>query len=78
MIALNSRDGGTSFQVHNEGELIGHIRRQSGLTGDKYLALALVDKDCEEETSEKAFDSPHDALQWIGKYKGKKGSGSFA
>lgn len=76
MIALNSRDGGSSFQVYEDDKLIGHIRRQEGPTGDKYLAL--VDKDGAEESAGKEFDSPQDALLWIEKYKGKESSGSFA
>lgn len=67
MIALNSRDGGSSFQVYDDGELIGHIRKQKGLTGDKYLPS--VDKDGEEESAGKEFDSPQDALQWIEKQR---------
>jgi hypothetical protein len=78
MIALNSRDGGSSFQVYNDGELIGHLRRQSGLTGDRYMAMTLVDKTEEKESREKEFDSPQDALQWIERYKGKVGSGYLA
>jgi hypothetical protein len=67
MIALKSRDGGSSFQVYNDYELIGHINRQKGLTGDKYLAL--VDRGGEKESAGKEIDSPHEALQWIEKYK---------
>lgn len=75
MIALKSRDGGSSFQVYNDGELIGHINRQKGLTGDKYLAE--VDRDGEKGGSGKEFDSPQEALQWIEKYKGRKVVGAF-
>lgn len=67
MIALKSRDGGSSFQVYDDGELLGHINRQKGLTGDKYLAL--FDRDGEEENTGKEFDSPQDALHWIEEYK---------
>ncbi len=63
MIALNSRDGGSTFHVYDDDKLIGHIRKQKGLSGDKYLAL--VDKDGKEENTGKEFDSPQDALQWI-------------
>jgi hypothetical protein len=76
MIALNSRDGGSSFQVYEDDKLIGLIRRQEGPTGEKYLAS--VDKDGKEESARKEFGSPRDALQWIEKYQGKEGSGSFA
>lgn len=67
MIALNSRDGGSSFQVYNDGEPIGNILRQSGLSGDKYLAS--VAKDGEEDSAGKEFDSPDEALKWIDKQR---------
>jgi len=76
MIALNSHDGGSLFYVYNDGELIGYLRRKIGLTGDRYMAMALVDKAEEKENQEKEFVSPQDALQWIEKYKA--GSGCLA
>jgi hypothetical protein len=78
MIALNSHDGGSLFYVYNDGELIGYLRRHSCLTGDRYMAMALVDKTEEKENREKEFYSPQDALQWIENYKGKSGSGYLA
>jgi hypothetical protein len=51
------------FEVHNEGVLIGLIRRQKGLSGDVYLAS--IDKDGEEKKAGKEFESPNDALLWI-------------
>jgi len=42
---------------------LGHIRRQSSLNGDKFIAV--IDVDGKEKSSDKAFDSPDDALQWI-------------
>jgi len=65
MIALTSNNGGSSFHAYNDGELIGHIRVQRGLTGEKYLAS--VDRDGEEESAGKEFDSPDEALKWIEK-----------
>ena len=63
MIALRSTDGDRSFQVYDDEELIGHIRMQIGLTGEKYLAS--FDKDGKEESAGKEFYSPYDALKWI-------------
>jgi hypothetical protein len=65
MIALRSTDGDRSFQVYDDGELIGHIRMQIGLTGEKYLAS--VDKDGEEKSAGIEFNSPNDAIKWIEK-----------
>ena len=67
MIALRSTDGDRSFQVYDDDKLIGHIRMQIGLTGEKYLAS--VDKDGEEEGAEKEFNSPDEALKWIEKQR---------
>ena len=64
MIAFKSnKSDGSSFQVYEDDTLIGHIRRQSSLNGDKFIAV--IDVDGEERNSDKAFDSPDDALQWI-------------
>jgi hypothetical protein len=64
MIALKSyKSDGSSFQVYDDDILIGHIRRQSSLNGDKFIAV--IDVDGEEMSSDKIFDSPDDALQWI-------------
>ena len=64
MIALKSyKSDGSSFQVYDDDTLIGHIRRQSSLNGDKFIAV--IDVDGKEKSSDKAFDSPDDALQWI-------------
>lgn len=68
MIALKSYiSDGSSFQVYEDGNLIGHIRRQSSLNGDKYLAS--IDMNGKEKSNDKAFDSPDDALQWIEKQR---------
>ena len=64
MIAFKSfKSDGSSFQVYEDDILIGHIRRQSSLNGDKFIAV--IDVNGEERSSDKAFDSPDDALQWI-------------
>ena len=64
MIAFKSfKSDGSSFQVYDDDILIGHIRRQSSLNGDKFIAV--IDVDGKEKSSDKAFDSPDDALQWI-------------
>ena len=64
MIALkSSTSDGLEFQVYDDDELIGHIRRQSSLNGDKYLPS--IDMNGEEKSNDKAFDSPDDALRWI-------------
>jgi hypothetical protein len=66
MIAFKSHSSdGSSFQVYDDDILIGHIRRQSSLNGDKFIAV--LDVDGEETRSDKAFDCPDDALQWIEK-----------
>ena len=64
MIALRSyASDGSEFQVYDDDELIGHIRRQSSLHGDKYMAS--IDMNGEEKSNGKIFDSPDDALRWI-------------
>ena len=64
MIAFKSfKSDGSSFQVYDDDILIGHIRRQSSLNGDKFIAV--IDVDGKENSSDKIFDSPDDALQWI-------------
>ena len=65
MIALRSTDGDRSFQVYDDNELIGHIQLQRGSTGEKYFAS--VDKDGEEISAGKEFNSPDAALKWIEK-----------
>ena len=40
MIAFKSHSSdGSSFQVYEDDKLIGHIRRQTGLNGDKFIAV---------------------------------------
>ena len=64
MIAFKSfKSDGSSYQVYDDDILIGHIRRQSGVNGDKFIAV--IDVDGKEKSSDKIFDSPDDALQWI-------------
>ena len=64
MIALKSyKSDGSSFQVYEDDILIGHIRRQSSLNGDKFIAV--IDVNGKEKSSDKVFDSPDEALQWI-------------
>ena len=75
MIALKSRDGGSSFQVYDDGELIGHINKLKRLTGDK--SLALVNDGTKEESTGKEFDNPQDALQWLEKFKGRQAVAAF-
>ena len=66
MIAFKSHSSdGSSFQVYDDNILIGHIRRQSSLNGDKFIAV--IDVNGKEKSSDKVFDSPDDALQWIEK-----------
>ena len=64
MIAFKSfKSDGSSFQVYDDDILIGHIRRQTGLNGDKFIAV--IDVDGKGKSSGKAFDSPDDALQLV-------------
>jgi hypothetical protein len=64
MIALKSYiSDGSSFQVYEDDTLIGHILRQTGLNGDKFIAV--IDMDGRQKNSDKAFDRPGDALEWI-------------
>lgn len=64
MITLKSYiSDGSSFQVYEDGKLIGHILRQSSLNGDKFIAV--IDVNGRQKNSDKAFDSPNEALQWI-------------
>jgi len=64
MIAFKSfKSDGSSFQVYEDDKLIGQINRQSSLNGDKFIAV--IDVNGKEKSSDKAFDSPDDALQWI-------------
>jgi hypothetical protein len=64
MISFKSyKSDGSSFQVYEYDKLIGHIRRQTGLNGDKFIAV--IDVNGDEKISDKVFDSPDDALQWI-------------
>jgi hypothetical protein len=66
MIALKSSfSDGSSFKIYKDNLLIGHIHKQRGLTGDKYLAS--INKSGEEDNTAKIFDSPNDALYWIEK-----------
>ena len=68
MIAFKSHaSDGSSFQVYEDNILIGHIRRQSSLNGDKFIAVLNVNG--KEKSSDKVFDSPDDALQWIDKQR---------
>ena len=64
MIAFKSHSSdGSSFQVYEDDILIGHIRRQSSLNGDKFIAV--IDVNGEEKCSDKIFDSPDEGLKWI-------------
>ena len=68
MIALKSYiSDGSSYQVYEDDTLIGHILRQTGLNGDKFIAV--IDMDGRQKNSDKAFDSPNEALQWIEEQK---------
>ena len=68
MITFKSyKSDGSLFQVYEYDTLIGHIRRQSSLNGDKYMAsIAMNGK---EKSNDKPFDSPDDALKWIEKQR---------
>ena len=57
------KSDGSSFQVYDDDTLIGHIRRQSSMNGEKFIAV--IDVNGKEKSSDKAFDSPDEALQWI-------------
>ena len=64
MITFKSfKSDGSSFQVYDDDQLIGHIRRQSRLNGEKFIAV--IDVNGEEKSSDKIFYSPDDALKWI-------------
>jgi hypothetical protein len=64
MIAFRSHaSDGSSFLVYENDTLIGHIHRQTGPNGDKFIAV--IDMNGEEKSSNKAFNSPDEALQWI-------------
>ena len=64
MIALKSyTSDGSSFHVYEDDTLIGHILRQTNFNGDKFIAV--IDMNGEEKRSDKSFDSPADALEWI-------------
>jgi len=66
MIALrSSTSDGSSFRVYDGDTLLGHIRRRRGTSGDTYIAV--IDRNGQEETNGKGFDSPDDALAWIKK-----------
>lgn len=68
MIALRSSiSDGSSFRVYDDDILIGHIHRQRGLTGDRYLAS--IDWNGEKKSNDKTFYCPDDALQWIEKQR---------
>ena len=68
MIALRSyASDGSEFQVYDDDELIGHIRRQSSLHGDKYMAS--IDMNGEEKSNDEKFDSPDQALKRIEKQR---------
>ena len=63
IIFKTNKSDGSSFQVYDDDMLIGHIRRQTGWNGDKFIAV--IDVNGKEKSSDKIFDSPDDALQWI-------------
>ena len=63
IIFKSNKSDGSSFQVYDDDMLIGHIRRQTGLNGDKFIAV--IDVNGKEKSSDKVFDSPDEALQWI-------------
>ena len=67
IVFKSNKSDGSSFQVYDDETLIGHIRRQSSLNGDKFIAV--IDVNGKEKSSDKAFDSPDDALQWIEKQR---------
>lgn len=64
MISLRSSPGDSSvFQVYDDGMLIGHIRLTKGQSGNRYQAS--INRDGQEESVGKGFESPDDALRWI-------------
>lgn len=62
----SSTSDGSSYQVYDNDRLIGHIIKHRGLSGDRYRAS--IDRDGNEECTEKEFYASHEALQWIEKH----------
>lgn len=51
----------------NDRQRISHIRMRESLSGERYLAS--IERDGQEESNGKDFDSPDDALKWIEKHR---------
>ena len=70
MIALRtSASDGSSYQVYEDSDLIGYVRLKRTMTCDKYLAV--IHWKGEVVISKKEFYTPHDALDWIERYRGE-------
>jgi hypothetical protein len=64
MIALkSSTSDGSSYEVFDDDEFIGHVHLKESPSGNKYLASIFQGE--EEKGVEKEFHSPQDALLWI-------------
>ncbi len=64
MIVLKSlTSDGSSYDVFEDENLIGHVRLKESLSGNRYLAL--IYQEGEEKSAGEEFISPQDALQWI-------------
>jgi len=66
MISMKSTTSdGSAYQVMDGDKLIGLIRVKRDLTCDMYQAS--IYRPGEKASNERRFDSPQDALDWIGK-----------
>ena len=64
MITLkSSKSDGSEFRVYDGALLLGHIRKQKSISGEKYRAF--IERGGQEESSGKEFESPDHALRWI-------------
>jgi len=64
MITLKSSTAdGSAFQVYDDDQLLGHIRKLKVFSGDRYQAS--IERNGQEEISGKEFEIPYDALRWI-------------
>jgi hypothetical protein len=70
MITLkSSTSDGSEFQVYDDGRLLGRIHLQKGQSGNRYLAS--IEKDGQDQSNGKVFDSPDDAMRWIERNQGQ-------
>lgn len=70
MISLrSSTSDGSSYQVFDDGTFLGLVRVIKSTTCDKYVAV-VPHRAGEEGSTDKEFDTPHDAMHWIEKHRG--------